>query len=90
MVRTETIHINVDDKVWENAEIAFDMAGISLSDAVNNFLTRLPPPPERVIVRNHEELLAKLDEADEQVLNGDYLERKDISERLFNKYGIRA
>jgi len=90
MIRTETIEINVDDKVWENAEIAFSMAGLSLSDAVNNFLTKLPPPPERVIIRNNKELLKKLEEADEQVRNGDYLTREDISERLLTKYGIRT
>ena len=90
MIRTETIQINVDDKVWENAEMALDMAGMTLSDAVNNFLTKLPPPPERVIVRNNEELLKKLEEADEQIRSGDYLTREDISERLLNKYGIQA
>ena len=90
MIRTETIEINVDDKVWENAELAFGMAGITLSEAVNNFLTKLPPPPERIIVNNDEELLKILEEADEQVRNGNYLTRSEISERLLNKYGIQA
>jgi len=46
--------------------------------------------PEHIIVKNNEELLLKLEEADKQVLSGDYLTREDISERLFNNYGIQA
>jgi len=90
MVRTETIHINVDDKVWENAEIAFGMAGITLSDAVNNYLTKLPPPPERIIIKSEEELLKKLEEADKQARNGNYMTKEEISERLLAKYGIQT
>jgi len=85
MTRTETIQINVDNQVWENAETAFGMCGITVSEAVNNFLKQVPPPPERVVVRSDEELLAKLEEAEK----GDSISREEFRERLNNKYGLQ-
>jgi antitoxin component of RelBE/YafQ-DinJ toxin-antitoxin module len=85
MTRTETIQINVDNQVWENAETAFGMCGITVSEAVNNFLEQVPPPPERVAVRNEEELLAKLMKAEE----GGSMSLEEFRERLNNKYGLQ-
>ena len=83
MIRTETIQINVDNKVWENAEIAFGMCGISVSEAVNDFLKQVPPPPARLVVNSDEELLDKLEKAEKS----GYISRKEFRERLSLKYG---
>jgi antitoxin component of RelBE/YafQ-DinJ toxin-antitoxin module len=85
MTRIETIQINVDEAVWENAEAAFSMAGITVSEAVNNFLKQVPPPPERVVVRSDEELLAKLEQAEK----GGYMSLEDFRERLNKKHGLQ-
>jgi antitoxin component of RelBE/YafQ-DinJ toxin-antitoxin module len=85
MARTENIQINVDEAVWENAEAAFGMAGITVTEAVNNFLKQVPPPPERVVVRSDEELLVKLEEAEK----GGYMSREQFRERITSKYGVQ-
>ena len=88
MVRTETIQINVDDDVWENAETAFDMCGVTISEAFNSFLKQIPPPPARVVVKSRAELIKKLEEADEQIQKGDCMTFEEFRERLNAKYGI--
>lgn len=85
MARTETIKINVDEAVLENAEIAFGMCGITVSEAVNNFLRQVPPPPARVVVNSDKELLEKLEKAEK----GSYISLDEFRERLINKYGLQ-
>lgn len=89
-MRKQTIYINVDDDVWENAVIAFDMAGLTVSEGISNFLKRLPPPPDSIVVRNNEELLRKLEEAEAYAESGHYSTADEVFERLNKKYGLQA
>lgn len=99
MAKTETLHIRVNETVKENAEETLGMLGISISEAVNMFLCQvnltggLPfevklPAPERVIVRNKEELYKKLDEAEDDVRSGRTSSADETFGRLRDKYGI--
>lgn len=99
MAKTETLHIRVNETVKENAEETLGMLGISISEAVNMFLCQvnltggLPfevklPTPERVIVRNKEELYKKLDEAEDDVRSGRTSSADKTFGRLRDKYGI--
>ncbi|MGN1417632.1 MAG: type II toxin-antitoxin system RelB/DinJ family antitoxin [Oscillospiraceae bacterium] len=99
MAKTETLHIRVNETVKENAEETLGMLGISISEAVNMFLCQvnltggLPfevklPAPERIIVRNKEELYKKLDEAEDDVRSGRTSSADETFGRLRDKYGI--
>jgi addiction module RelB/DinJ family antitoxin len=100
MARTETLHINIDEAVRENAETTLSMLGISIDEAVNIFLkqvnytqgfpfdVKLPPPPSRLVVKNDAELLAKLEEADAYAESGHFSTPEEVFERLGRKYGL--
>ncbi len=99
MAKTETLHIRVNETVKDNAEETLGMLGISISEAVNMFLCQvnltggLPfevklPAPERVIVRSEDELLKKLQTAEENIQNGRTYTKEEVFGRLRGKYGV--
>ena len=99
MAKTETLHIRVNENVKAKAEETLSLLGVSISEAVNMFLCQvnltggLPfevklPAPERVIVRNKEELASKLAEAGEDVRAGRTYPAEEALDRLRGKYGI--
>lgn len=99
MAKTETLHIRVNENVKETAEETLGLLGISISEAVNMFLCQvnliggLPfevklPAPERLIVRSKDDLLQKLQEAEEDVKNGRYSSSDEFFGIMREKYGI--
>lgn len=99
MAKTETLHIRVNETVKANAEETLSMLGISLSEAVNMFLCQVNltggipfdvkvPAPERIIVKNKEDLYQKLDEAENEIKSGNYSSSDEVFGRLRDKYGI--
>lgn len=99
MAKTETLHIRVNENVKETAEETLGLLGISISEAVNMFLCQvnliggLPfevklPAPERLIVRSKDDLLQKLQEAEEDVKNGRYSSADEFFGIMREKYGI--
>lgn len=99
MAKTETLHIRVNEDVKENARQTLEDLGMSVSEAVNIFLCQvsltggLPfevtlPAPERVIVKSEEELLKKLEEAEEDIKNGNISSPDEVFGRLREKYGL--
>ena len=101
MAKTETLHIRVNETVKENAEETLDMLGISIAEAVNMFLCQvnlvggLPfdvklPAPERLIVRSHDELLKKLEEAEADIKAGNTSSADEVFARLRGKYGLQT
>ena len=99
MAKTETLHIRVNENVKANAEETLSMLGISISEAVNMFLCQVNltggipfevkvPAPERIIVKNKEELYQKLEEAENEIKSGNYSSSDEVFGRLSDKYGI--
>lgn len=99
MAKTETLHIRVNETVKANAEETLSMLGISLSEAVNMFLCQVNltggipfevkvPAPERIIVKNKEDLYQKLEEAENEIGSGNYSSSDEVFGRLRDKYGI--
>lgn len=99
LTKTETLHIRVNESVKSNAEETLSRLGISISEAVNMFLCQvdltggLPfevrlPAPERLIVRNKEELRQKIAEADEDIRAGRTSDAKEAIDRLRAKYDL--
>lgn len=99
VAKTETLHIRVNENVKANAEETLERLGISISEAVNMFLCQvdltggLPfavklPAPDRVLVRNKEELYQKLDEAEEDIRSGRTSDAKEALGRMKNKYDV--
>lgn len=99
MAKTETLHIRVNETVKANAEETLSMLGISLSEAVNMFLCQVNltggipfdvkvPAPERIIVKNKEDLYQKLEEAENEIKSGNYSSSDEVFGRLRDKYGI--
>lgn len=99
MTKTETLHIRVNESVKSNAEETLSRLGISISEAVNMFLCQvdltggLPfevrlPAPERLIVRNKEELRQKIAEADEDIRAGRTSDAREAIDRLRAKYDL--
>lgn len=94
MAKTETLHIRVNESVKANAEETLNMLGVSISEAVNMFLCQvnltggLPfevKLPERVVVRNKEELVSKLAEAEEDIRAGRIYPAEEAFDRLRGK-----
>lgn len=48
-----------------------------------------PSPPERVVVKSVDDLLKKLDEADQNAINGNHKTIEEVRERLNEKYGLQ-
>lgn len=99
MAKTETLHIRVNENVKANAEETLSMLGISISEAVNMFLCQVNltggipfevkvPAPERIIVKNKEDLYQKLEEAENEIKSGNYSSSDEVFGRLRDKYGI--
>ena len=99
MAKTETLHIRVNENVKANAEETLSMLGISISEAVNMFLRQVNltggipfevkvPAPERIIVKNKEDLYQKLEEAENEIKSGNYSSSDEVFDRLRDKYGI--
>lgn len=99
MAKTETLHIRVNENVKANAEETLAMLGISISEAVNMFLCQVNltggipfevkvPAPERIIVKNKEDLYKKLEEAENEIKSGNYSSSDEVFGRLRDKYGI--
>lgn len=99
MAKTETLHIRVNENVKSNAEETLSRLGISISEAVNMFLCQvdltggLPfevklPAPERLIVRNKEELRQKIAEADEDIRAGRTSDARESINRLREKHDL--
>ena len=99
MTKNETIHVRVNSRVKNNAESALDMLGISVSEAINMFLCQVSlvggipfevklPAPERVIVKDKEELLAKLEESQSDIAEGKLSPSEEVFSKLEDKYGI--
>ncbi len=99
MVKTETLHIRVSENVKSNAETTLSKLGISISEAVNMFLCQvdltggLPfevrlPAPERLIVRNKEELRQKIAEADEDIRADRTSNAREAIDRMRAKHDL--
>lgn len=100
MIKNETLHIRINEKVKKDAEATLDILGLSISDAVNMFLhqvnfvgglpfdVKLPPGPESVIVKNKSELYEKLDVGMNQIKNGEVIDANDFMAQLRDKYGF--
>lgn len=99
MTKTEILHIRVNESVKSNAEETLNRLGISISEAVNMFLCQvdltggLPfevrlPAPERLIIRNKEELRKKIAEADEDIRAGRISDARETIDRLRTKYDL--
>lgn len=97
MAKTETLHIRVNETVKANAEETLSRLGLSISEAVNMFLCQVDlvggipfeaKLPESVVVRNIDELIQKLDEAEEDIRAGRTMDAKEAIERLKKKYDL--
>lgn len=99
MVRNETIHVRVNSDVKDNAEEILEMLGISVPDAINMFLCQVSlvgampfelklPAPKSVIVRNEQELKAKLEKSQQDVLQGKTASADEMYSRVEAKHGL--
>ncbi len=100
MVKNETLHIRVNETIKANAEKTLGALGLSISEAVNMLLhqitlvgglpfdVRMPPAPERVIVRNNEELYAALDAGMAQIREGKVVDAEVSLAQLREKHGL--
>ena len=99
MTKNETIHVRVNSTVKSNAESALDMLGITVSEAINMFLCQVSlvggipfevklPAPERVIVKNNDELVQKLNESQNDIGEGKHSSAQEVYSKLEAKYGI--
>lgn len=81
MMNTKTISFDIDSADLENAEKALSKIGWSLDDALHycviqigkngNLPSELPPPaPENLMVHSKEELIRKLEEAEQSFKEG--------------------
>ncbi len=99
MAKTETLHIRVNESVKTNAENTLNRLGISISDAVNMFLCQVDltggipfevklPAPERLLVKNMDELRKKINEAEADIAAGRTSDAKDTMNMLRKKYDV--
>jgi addiction module RelB/DinJ family antitoxin len=98
--KNETLHIRVNDAVKARAERTLDVLGMSIAEAVNMFLhqvnlvgglpfdVRIPLAPESVIVKNKEDLYAKLSIGAEQIKEGKVSDADVVMARLSDEYGF--
>ena len=95
MIKDETIHIRVNSAVKDGAEAL----GVSISEAINIFLCQVDlvggipfevklPAPKRVIVKNEDELIAKLDASHEDIEEGKISSADEVYSRLEAKYAL--
>lgn len=99
MTKDETIHVRVNSTVKDNAEATLGRLGISVSEAINMFLCQVDlvggipfevklPAPERVIVRNEKDLIAKLEEGQIDIEQGRTFTAGEVDSMLEEKYGL--
>ena len=99
MIKDETIHIRVNSAVKDGAEAALEALGVSISEAINIFLCQVDlvggipfevklPAPKRVIVKNEDELIAKLNASREDIEEGRISSADEVNSRLEAKYAL--
>ena len=93
MAKTDTIHIRVNEGTKNNAEQTLAMLGLTISDAVNmllcqiNFTGSLPfqvqlPSPQNVIVNSRADIERKLNEAKQDIADGNVSAADEAFSRL--------
>ena len=99
MAKNDTIHVRVNEDVKNNAEETLSMLGMTLSEAINMFLCQvsltggLPfdvrlPMPKEVVVKSRTDLIQKLEEAEEDIRNGNVSAAADVFSRIRGKHGL--
>lgn len=99
MAKTDTIHIRVNEETKNNAEQTLAMLGLTVSDAVNMLLCQinltgsLPfqvqlPAPQSVIINSRADIVRKLNEAEQDIVDGNVSAADDAFARLENKYAL--
>ena len=99
MAKTDTIHIRVNEETKNNAEQTLAMLGLTISDAVNmlhcqvNLTGSLPfkgqlPAPLNVIVNSRADIERKLDEAEQDIVDGNVYAAEEAFARLESKYAL--
>ena len=99
MAKNDTIHVRVNEDVKNNAEETLSMLGMTLSEAINMFLCQvsltggLPfdvrlPMPKEVIVQSRTDLIQKIEEAEEDIRNGNVSAAADVFSRIRGKHGL--
>ena len=97
MAKNETIHIRIDENVKTNAERILAMLGLTISEAVNIMLCQvnltggLPfqvklSAPENIIVNNKADIERKLNEAENDITNGNVFGDSEVFNSLEKKY----
>ena len=97
MAKNEIIHIRIDEKVKTNAERILAMLGLTISEAVNIMLCQinltggLPfqvklPAPENIIVNNKADIERKLNEAENDISNGNVFGDSEVFNSMEKKY----
>ena len=93
MAKTDTIHIRVNEETKNNAEQTLAMLGLTISDAVNMLLCQvnltgsLPfqvqlPSPQNVIVNSRADIERKLNEAEQDIADGNVSAADEAFARL--------
>ena len=99
MAKTDTIHIRVNEETKNNAEQILAMLGLTISDAVNMLLCQvnltgsLPfqvqlPSPQNVIVNSRADIERKLNEAEQDIADGNISAADEAFARLESKYAL--
>ena len=99
MAKTDTIHIRVNEETKNNAEQILAMLGLTISDAVNMLLCQvnltgsLPfqvqlPSPQNVIVNSRADIERKLNEAEQDIADGNVSVADEAFARLESKYAL--
>jgi len=99
MAKNDTIHVRVDENVKINAEQTLAMLGLTISEAVNMMLCQvnltggLPfqvklPAPENIIVNSKADIERKLNEAEQDISNGNVLNSASTFDTLEKKYAL--
>ena len=97
--KNDTIHVRVDENVKINAEQTLAMLGLTISEAVNMMLCQvnltggLPfqvklPAPENIIVNSKADIERKLNEAENDISNGNVLSDNEVFDSLEKKYAL--
>ena len=99
MAKNDTIHVRVDENVKINAEKTLAMLGLTISEAVNMMLCQinltggLPfqvklPMPESIIVNSKADIERKLNEAEQDISNGQVIDSNSAFDELGKKYAL--
>ena len=99
MAKNDTIHVRVDENVKINAEKTLAMLGLTISEAVNMMLCQvnltggLPfqvklPAPESIIVNSKADIERKLNEAEQDISDGQIIDSDAAFDELEKKYAL--